>query len=101
MGISIDEAIEKYKKLSEEAENNATSYAHLEKFKRELKHNTEARYCELSKEECLADAIEYRQLAEWLEKYQKIEQIVEHWACCGNPSDSMIAISEVLEDVSN
>jgi len=30
-------------------------------------------------------------------KYQKIEQIVEHWACCGNPSDSMIAISEVLE----
>lgn len=31
-------------------------------------------------------------------KYQKIEQIVEHWACCGNPSDSMISISEVLED---
>jgi len=33
-----------------------------------------------------------------MRKYQKIEQIVEHWACCGNPSDSMIAISEVLED---
>lgn len=36
-----------------------------------------------------------------LRKYQKIEQIVEHWACCGNPSDSMIAISEVLEDGRN
>lgn len=33
-----------------------------------------------------------------MRKYQKIEQIVEHWACCGNPSDSMIAISEVIED---
>ena len=33
-----------------------------------------------------------------MRKYQKIEEIVEHWACCGNPSDSMIAISEVLED---
>ncbi len=78
MGVTIDEAIEKYKKLSEEAENNATSYAHLEEFKRELKHNTEARYCELSKEECLANAIEYRQLAEWLEQLQKIEDIYYH-----------------------
>lgn len=25
-------------------------------------------------------------------------EIVNHWACCGNPTDSMIAISEVLED---
>ena len=33
-----------------------------------------------------------------MRKYQKIEQIVEHWACCGNPSDAMIAISEVLEN---
>ena len=33
-----------------------------------------------------------------MRKYQKIVDIVEHWACCGNPSDSMIAISEVLED---
>lgn len=33
-----------------------------------------------------------------MRKYQKIEQIVNHWACCGNPTDSMIAISEVLED---
>lgn len=33
-----------------------------------------------------------------MRKYQKIEEIVEHWACCGNPSDSMIAISEVIED---
>lgn len=31
-------------------------------------------------------------------KYQKIQEIVEHWACCGNPSESIIAISEVLED---
>jgi hypothetical protein len=33
-----------------------------------------------------------------MNKCQKIQKIVEHWACCGNPSDSMIAISEVLED---
>ena len=33
-----------------------------------------------------------------MRKYKKIKQIVDHWACCGNPSDSMIAISEVLED---
>ena len=33
-----------------------------------------------------------------MRKYQKIEQIVEHWAGCGNPSDAMIAISEVLEN---
>lgn len=37
-------------------------------------------------------------LLEVAKKYQQIEQIVEHWACCGNPSDSMIAISEVVED---
>ena len=35
---------------------------------------------------------------ETMRKYQKIERIAEHWACCGNPSDSMIAISEVLEE---
>lgn len=35
---------------------------------------------------------------ETMHKYQKIQKIVEHWACCGNPSDAMIAISEVLED---
>ena len=35
---------------------------------------------------------------ETMRKYQKIQEIVEHWACCGNPSDSMIAISEVVED---
>lgn len=34
-------------------------------------------------------------------KYQKITEIVEHWACCGNPSDSMIAISEVLDGNDN
>ena len=34
-----------------------------------------------------------------MKKYQKIQAIiVEHWACCGNPSDSMIAISEVIID---
>ena len=37
-------------------------------------------------------------LVEVAKKYQKIQEIVEHWACCGNPSDSMIAISEVIED---
>jgi hypothetical protein len=37
-------------------------------------------------------------LAECEIMLEKIEQIVEHWACCGNPSDSMIAISEVIED---
>lgn len=39
-----------------------------------------------------------KKLTEVAKKYQQIEQIVEHWACCGNPSDSMIAISEVIED---
>ena len=38
---------------------------------------------------------------ETMRKYQQIEEIVEHWACCGNPSDSMIAISEVLDDGNN
>lgn len=43
--------------------------------------------------------IEAKDIAvETMRKYQKIKEIVEHWACCGNPSDSMIAISEVLED---
>lgn len=96
MGMTIDEAIIKYKKLSEEAENNATSYAHLEEFKRALKHNTEARYCELSKEECLASATEYRQLTEWLEKYHKIMNIVM------NGDDThyklLMQIKEVVED---
>ena len=37
-----------------------------------------------------------------MRKYQKIQEIVEHWACCGNPSNSIIAISEVvLEDGKN
>lgn len=70
MGMTIDEAIEKYK--------NQAEWEHS--------HNN-MDYCE-----------EYEQLAKWLEKLQKIQEIVEHWACCGNPSDSMIAISEVLED---
>jgi hypothetical protein len=26
-----------------------------------------------------------------------VQEIVEHWACCGNASSSMIAISEVLD----
>ena len=33
-----------------------------------------------------------------MQKYQKIQKIVEHWVYCGNPSDSIIAISEVVED---
>jgi hypothetical protein len=33
-----------------------------------------------------------------MRKYQKIEKIVAHWACCGYPSESMIAIKEVIED---
>ena len=35
---------------------------------------------------------------EIMQNYQKIKEIVEHWSCCGNPVDSMIAICEVLED---
>lgn len=31
-----------------------------------------------------------------MHKYQKIEDIVNHWACCGNPTDSMIVISEIM-----
>ena len=33
-----------------------------------------------------------------IDKYQKIKEIVEHWSRCGESSDSMMAISEVLED---
>ena len=33
-----------------------------------------------------------------MRNYQKITEIVNHWACCGNPVDSMIEISEVLVD---
>ncbi len=100
MGMTIDEAIQKYKKLYEEAKNNATSYAHLEEFKRGLKHNTEARYCELSKEECIASATEYRQLTEWLEKLQKIEQIIKKHDNDRMPEDYWYIdkIREVLED---
>ena len=43
-------------------------------------------------EDCVCGALDI------INKYQKIQEIVEHWACCGNPSDSMIAISEVIED---
>jgi hypothetical protein len=45
----------------------------------------------------LQGRLEFRQLVEWLRRYQKIQEIVEHWACCGNASSSMIAISEVLD----
>lgn len=49
--------------------------------------------------ESLDTAISYLEdYQELLRKYQKIEKIVEHWACCGYPSDSMIAIKEVIED---
>ena len=101
MGMTIDEAIIKYKKLSEEAENNAISYAHLEEFKRKLKHNMEARYCELSKEECLASATEYRQLTEWLEKLQKIKQIAFPLQFCTTDKlnhEAIMEICEVIED---
>lgn len=40
----------------------------------------------------------YQQIIDTMHKYQKIEKIVEHWACCGYPSESMIAIKEVIED---
>ena len=70
MEMTIDEAIERYKSNAEfeRVHGNLQGY------------------------------LEFKQLTEWLEKLQKIEQIVEHWACCGTLSDSMIAISEVLED---
>ena len=38
-----------------------------------------------------------KKLIEVAKKYKQIEQIVEQWDCCGHASDSMIAISEVLE----
>ena len=73
MEMSIDKAIEKYK--------NQAEWEHS--------HNN-MDYCE-----------EYEQLAKWLEQLQKIREIVEHWTYCGNPSYSMIAISEVIEDGNN
>ncbi len=72
MGMSIDEAI---RRIDEH------NYIHQQKEPRAV-YITEA----------------FDTLIGVVKKYQKIEQIVEHWACCGNPSDSMIAISEVIED---
>lgn len=38
---------------------------------------------------CNQDSDIYREalkiIIEAANKYQKIEQIIEHWACCGNP----------------
>ncbi len=70
-GMTIDEIIKDFK----EAIDNITSYGYT------TNHS-----------DALSKGIEI------IHKYQKIEQIVNHWSCCGNPVDSIIAISEVVED---
>lgn len=94
MGMAIDELItfceeEEYNhRLTCKRYDDASGYTRSK--------NKDIRTASAVREELLGDY--YQQIATTMRKYQKIEEIVEHWACCGNPSDSMIAISEVLED---
>ena len=75
MGMTIDEAIKRYK-------NNAEY---------ERTHGN------------LQGCLEFRQLADWLRKYQKIEQIYKEWfSDKGRTSaDAYIRIGEVVEDGTN
>lgn len=72
MGMSIDEAITRYK-------NNAEY---------ESTHGN------------LQGCLEFRQLAEWLRKYQKIEQIIEVWHQDIDAKDfeCIAEVAEVVED---
>jgi len=100
MGMSIEENIEKYKNLSQQEEAHATSYTEHEFFAITLKHFTEAEYYKLLIEECKANAAEYRQIAKWLEKYQKIVRIVslndEEFKQCG-----LNELKEILEVIAD
>ncbi len=68
MGMTIDEAIKRF-------QNNAEY---------ERTHGN------------LQGCLEFRQLAEWLRKYQKIQTIVKAWNDM-NSFDSMVQISEVID----
>jgi hypothetical protein len=75
MGMTIDEAIERYK-------NNAEY---------ERTHGN------------LQGCLEFRQLAKWLEKYQKIQEIIADWKSDGGAFEMLEPywlrlISEVVED---
>lgn len=72
MGMSIDEAITRYK-------NNA---------EHERTHGN------------LQGCLEFRQLAEWLRKYQKIKEIVDKWNE-GIYDDQGLTHTEVMELVSD
>lgn len=98
MGMTIEENIEKYKNLSKREESDATSYAEHEFFATTLKHFTEAKFYRLSREECRANAAEYRQIAEWLEKYQKVEEIFKNWCYGADSCDCMKDIGKVILD---
>lgn len=70
MGMTIDEVIKKYKNDAEwERIHNNTDYY-----------------------------VEYEQIAEWLEKYQKIEQIVKTWDDEENAMILADELREVIED---
>lgn len=51
----------------------------------------------------LQGCLEFRQLAEWLEKLQKVEQVLNNWKEMGyNENDGLYTlISEVVEDGKN
>lgn len=73
MGMTIDEAIERFKSNS----------------KYERKHGN------------LQGCLEFAQLVDWLSKYQKIEQIVKEWREVGleyDSCDAMMNIERVIED---
>lgn len=71
MGMTIDEVIKRYKNDAEwERSHNNTDYYE-----------------------------EYKQIAEWLEKYQKIEQIISDGYLQGKSSGEMLlGIKEVLHE---
>lgn len=73
MGMSIEEAIERYK-------NNAEY---------ERTHGN------------LQGCLEFRQLVEWLRKYQKIQEIVKNTQQLCSYGSAFIDIREVLEDGNN
>ena len=113
MGMSIDEAIKHCEEVAKEQQLIAHNLKQCRDYGNPKSTITSGVV------ECETSADEHRQLAKWLRelrayrnmchadnidfaidtmrKYQKIEQIVKAWNDM-NPFDSMVQISEVVED---